>query len=253
MLRKISNSAVNSTYKTSVKRLAGSQVSSAAERGKAVLQLIRFDPEKNGTRIESYEYDKHHDYMVLDLLTAVKAHQDPSLAFRSSCCEGVCGSCAMNINGINSLACITFAQHVTTVGPLPNFPVIKDFVVDLRHFFQQYSFIRPFVRNTLLHRSRVDGIVDRYHALSKSIHNVSPEKANFKLRLEGEHLATSPHQHETVLPVTSALAQLLEVATKAGSVRHTLLILEALEKRGVQISPETVKKYVEKSAGILSH
>lgn len=256
MLRKVSSVAAASStaYKTTVKRLSASDAASAANQGKAILQLIRFDPEKNGTRIESYEYDKHHDYMVLDLLTAVKAHQDPSLAFRSSCCEGVCGSCAMNINGINSLACITFAQQVTTVGPLPNFPVIKDFVVDLRYFFQQYSFIRPFVRNTLLHRSRIDGVIDRYQALSKSLYHVSPSKAKGQLQLETETLAMSAAEkkRKTAVPVTSALVQLLDVAMKAESVEHAVMILEALEKRGVELSAESIAKYLKSSSGSLS-
>lgn len=243
--------ASNTAYKTTVKRLSASDAAAANNHGKAILQLIRFDPEKNGTRIESYEYDKHHDYMVLDLLTAVKAHQDPSLAFRSSCCEGVCGSCAMNINGINSLACITFAQQVTTVGPLPNFPVIKDFVVDLRHFFQQYSFIRPFVRNTLLHRSRIDGVVERYQALSKSLYNVNPSKAKAQIQLatQLETMPVEEKKRRTTIPVTKALVQLLEVAAKAGSLEHTVMIMEALEKRGVQFSPACIAKYFEKSTG----
>lgn len=246
MLRKVSSVASGAAgYKTTVRRLAGSDAAAAAASGKAVLQLIRFDPEKNGTRVESYEYDKHHDYMVLDLLIAVKAHQDPTLAFRSSCCEGVCGSCAMNINGINSLACITFAQQVTTVGPLPNFPVIKDFVVDLRHFFQQYSFIRPFVRNANLHRNRIDGIVERYRAIAKSMNGVLPPGSP---AVGWETAATAESTSNTT--TESAVAGLLKLAdavAKGGDVKGLVSVLEALEARGVDLATEEVKALVEKA------
>lgn len=238
MLRKaVSSAALPAMYKTTVKRLSGTDAAAKVNSKKAVLQLIRFDPEKNGTRVESYEYDKQHDYMVLDLLTAVKAHQDPSLAFRSSCCEGVCGSCAMNINGINSLACITFAKDVTTVGPLPNFPVIKDFVVDLRHFFQQYSFIRPFVRNISLHRNRIDGIVERYKTIGKSINGVEPTV--------GAEVTPSPIP--THWSTTVELLKLAEIATNAGDVSRLLLVLEALEKRGLQLTLDEIKAHIEKA------
>eukprot|EP00796_Vickermania_ingenoplastis_P009752 gene9753-6840_t len=240
MLRRAAAPAAGAAYKTTVRRLAGTDAAAAANSGKAVLQLIRFDPEKNGTRVESYEYDKHHDYMVLDLLIAVKAHQDPTLAFRSSCCEGVCGSCAMNINGINSLACITFAQHVTTVGPLPNFPVIKDFVVDLRYFFQQYSFIRPFVRNANLHRNRIDGIVERYKAIGKSMTGVSPMGTD-TYGPEDVHSAAFQRPQTS----TEALFALADATVKAGDVSKLLAVLDRLEKLGVALSPAQVSEYVE--------
>ena len=165
----------SSVYKSKVVR-AGSAAAAPSD-DKAILQLIRFDPSNNTQRIESYEFDKKQDFMVLDLLTAVKAHQDPTLAFRASCCEGVCGSCAMNINGINSLACITFASQVTTVGPLPNFPVIKDFVVDLRGFFRQYEYIRPFVRNVNLPQCHIDNIYSRYSDACKTLLGSNAEEA----------------------------------------------------------------------------
>lgn len=237
MLRKVTTTTLASAsaaYKTAVRRPAATDAAADANSKKAVLQLIRFDPEKNNTRVESYEYDKHHDYMVLDLLIAVKAHQDPTLAFRSSCCEGVCGSCAMNINGINSLACITFAQHVTTVGPLPNFPVIKDMVVDLRHFFQQYSFIRPFVRNANLHRNRIDGIVNQYSAISKSLNGVLPNAGCCAHPTKGPQGTT-----------LSALFQLADAAAKAGDVSGMLAALEELESHGVAMPASTVEEYVK--------
>jgi len=129
-----------------------------------LLQILRFDPQSNSQKIDTFSFVKKNEYMVLDLLVAVKAHQDPSLAFRASCCEGVCGSCAMNINGINSLACVTYAQEVTTVGPLPNMPVIKDLVVDMKLFFNQYAYIRPYTRNVNLSRYHIQSIYNRYQS-----------------------------------------------------------------------------------------
>lgn len=135
----------------------------AAKDNTALLQLLRFDPATNTKRVDTYQFIKKQDFMVLDLLTAIKAHQDPTLAFRASCCEGVCGSCAMNINGVNSLACITYADDkCTTVGPLPNFPILKDMVVDLKGFFKQYEYIRPYIRNVYLPQMRIDGIYEKY-------------------------------------------------------------------------------------------
>lgn len=88
--------------------------------------------------------------MVLDILIWLRLHMDRSLSFRSSCCEGVCGSCAMLINNENTLACI---QPIWLIGsyvlvyPLPHFSVIRDLVVDLKSFYSQYSFIRPYYIN----------------------------------------------------------------------------------------------------------
>lgn len=227
MLRKVAPRP----YKTMVRRFTATEATAegapASHGNKAILQLVRFDPEKNATRVESYEYDKHHDYMVLDLLIAIKAHQDPTLAFRSSCCEGVCGSCAMNINGINSLSCITFAQQHTTVGPLPNFPVIKDFVVDLRHFFQQYAFIRPFVRNANLVRSQVDGIVERYENIARVVNGMSPSESKYVMQM-----ATKSPQVETEVTV---LLRLADALTESGNVTRLVMTLEKLEGLGIAL------------------
>ncbi|RNF20598.1 electron transfer protein [Trypanosoma cruzi] len=229
MLRKITT-----PYKISVRRTTSTAPEATSK--KAILRLIRFDPTTNRQRIESYEYDKQHEYMVLDLITAVKAHQDPTLAFRASCCEGVCGSCAMNINGINSLACITFSQQVTTVGPLPNFPVIKDFVVDLRHFFRQYAQIRPFVRNTNLDRSRVENIIERYDTIRKVIYGVSPH---------GIHTDSDVPRGGNVETEVVGLLRLLDAISEAGNVTHLVSTLEELEAKGVQFDQAKVKELIE--------
>lgn len=231
MLRKVSPLP----YKTTVRRFAATDAAAAPAAGKkAVLQMVRFDPERNASRVESYEYDKHHDYMVLDLLIAVKSHQDPTLAFRSSCCEGVCGSCAMNINGVNSLACITFAQHHTTVAPLPNFPVIKDFVVDLRHFFQQYAFIRPFVRNANLNRSQIDGINQRYENVARVLNGMSPSESKYVTQMD----VKPPVLQSEVL----ALLRLADALVESGNVTQLVSTLERLEGLGVALDgPKTVE------------
>nr|CCC92123.1 unnamed protein product [Trypanosoma congolense IL3000] len=234
MLRKIPN-----PYKVSVRRTAFS--APASDSKKAILRLIRFDPQTNKQRVESYEYDKHHDYMVLDLITAVKAHQDPTLAFRASCCEGVCGSCAMNINGINSLACITFSQQVTTVGPLPNFPVIKDFVVDLRHFFRQYAYIRPFVRNVNLERSKLESIVDRYTAITKAIHG-APSEDSAELNV----VEKTAGDCKKVTDV-GALLLLLDAVCVSGNVTHVVHTLDALQKKGIKLDQDAIKDLIEET------
>lgn len=87
--------------------------------------------------------------MVGDALDYVKAHVDPTLAYRRACGEGVCGSCAMSINGANGLACMQrLADHSPTVTlrPLPHFRVVRDLVVDMDAFFDAHAFVRPWLR-----------------------------------------------------------------------------------------------------------
>jgi len=89
------------------------------------------------------------DRMLLDVLLKLKAI-DPSLSFRRSCREGICGSDAMNINGRNGLACVTPMRSLpdtVVLKPLPGLPVIRDLFVDLTGFFQQYHSIRPWLVN----------------------------------------------------------------------------------------------------------
>ena len=87
--------------------------------------------------------------MVLDVLIKIKNEVDSTLTFRRSCREGICGSCAMNIDGTNTLACIKPIDQLkssSTIYPLPHMPVIKDLVPDLTHFFAQYASIKPWLR-----------------------------------------------------------------------------------------------------------
>ncbi len=88
--------------------------------------------------------------MVLDALIKIKNETDSTLAFRRSCREGVCGSCAMNIDGGNTLACTKATDEIegdVKVYPLPHMPVVKDLVPDLTNFYNQYAAIQPWLQN----------------------------------------------------------------------------------------------------------
>jgi succinate dehydrogenase / fumarate reductase iron-sulfur subunit len=102
--------------------------------------------------------DECDGVMLLDALNAVKK-KDPTLSYRRSCGEGVCGSDGMNINGKNGLACITplntFPEGKTIViRPLPGMPVVRDLVVDMTNFFEQYKKVKPFLQNDSVVPSR---------------------------------------------------------------------------------------------------
>jgi succinate dehydrogenase / fumarate reductase, iron-sulfur subunit len=111
--------------------------------------IYRFNPDVDkAARMQEYDVAvEESDRMLLDALIRIKAADD-TLSFRRSCREGVCGSDAMNINGRNGLACVTrlseLAQPVV-IRPLPSFPVIRDLIVDMTHFFKQYHSIKPYV------------------------------------------------------------------------------------------------------------
>jgi succinate dehydrogenase / fumarate reductase iron-sulfur subunit len=87
--------------------------------------------------------------MVLDAVIKIKNEIDPTLTFRRSCREGICGSCAMNIDGLNTLACTKPISEISgdvKIYPLPHLPVVKDIVPDMTHFYAQYAAIRPCLR-----------------------------------------------------------------------------------------------------------
>ena len=88
--------------------------------------------------------------MLLDALIWIKSKVDPTLTFRRSCREGVCGSCAMNIDGVNTLACTRTMKEVPSktvrIYPLPHMPVVKDLVPDLSNFYAQYASIEPWLQ-----------------------------------------------------------------------------------------------------------
>lgn len=119
---------------------------------KVTFEIYRYDPESgNKPTTETFVVDSgEFGPMVLDALIYIKDHVDSSLTFRRSCREGVCGSCAMNIDGTNTLACTRSIEECRSdtikIYPLPHEEVIKDLVPDLTHFFAQYESIEPWLK-----------------------------------------------------------------------------------------------------------
>ncbi|PPR46092.1 MAG: Succinate dehydrogenase iron-sulfur subunit [Alphaproteobacteria bacterium MarineAlpha5_Bin7] len=139
------------------------------------INVYRWNPDKKSNpTVDTFEIDIHEcGQMVLDALILIKDQIDPSLTFRRSCREGVCGSCAMNIDGRNTLACQKNINEINgdiNVFPLTHQPVIKDLVVDLSHAFKQLEFIEPWLQKNLgkqtkteqnqsiKDRSKIDGL-----------------------------------------------------------------------------------------------
>lgn len=125
-----------------------------ADTRNLILSIYRYNPEVDAKPyMKDYELaiPEKSNPMLLTLLERLKAEQDSSITYRRSCREGVCGSDGMNINGTNGLACITHISDLTTdkivIRPLPGFPVIRDLVVDMTQFYQQYERIEPYLQN----------------------------------------------------------------------------------------------------------
>lgn len=115
------------------------------------LDVYRYDPDAgSGPRVDRYTIDLDDcGPMILDALIWIKNKIDPTLAFRRSCREGVCGSCAMNISGTNWLACTRFIDDCTdtiSIYPLPGLSVIRDLVPDLSHLYAQYESVQPWLQ-----------------------------------------------------------------------------------------------------------
>ncbi len=141
------------------------------------VSIYRFNPEVDAKpHMQDYEVNSVdcHGVMVLDLLEALKV-QDPTLGFRRSCSEGVCGSDGMNINGKNGLACVTsflpLAKKRIVLRPLPGFPVIRDLIVDMTQFITQYEKAQPYLQNSeqppekerlqsIAQRDKLDGLYE---------------------------------------------------------------------------------------------
>ena len=113
------------------------------------LNTIKIYRNKNGkTKLDKFYIDKNkYGPMVLDALIKIKEDNDSTLAFRRSCREGICGSCAMNINGKNKLACLTPLEENISIYPLPHMPIIKDLICDMTNFYKQYKEIKPWLHN----------------------------------------------------------------------------------------------------------
>lgn len=116
------------------------------------ISIYRYDPDCEARpRLDCYDIELDHcGPMVLDALIKIKNEVDPTLTFRRSCREGVCGSCAMNIGGTNTLACtkaLSDLGNKISIYPLPHLPVVKDLVPDLSHFYAQYASIEPWLKS----------------------------------------------------------------------------------------------------------
>ena len=116
-------------------------------------KIYRYDPDKDAKPyMQTVQVELNgHERMLLDALVKLKK-MDPTIAFRRSCREGVCGSDAMNINGKNGLACLTNMNTLKgdiVLKPLPGLPVIRDLIVDMTQFFKQYHSIKPYLQSDI--------------------------------------------------------------------------------------------------------
>jgi len=140
----------------SVQRSLGAATATNAERIK-YFKIYRWDPEqRQKPYVATYPVDLNEcGPMVLDALIKIKDEQDPTLTFRRSCREGICGSCAMNIDGTNTLACLCYIEPknekksaaATKIYPLPHMFVLKDLVPDMGNFYEQYRSIEPWLKS----------------------------------------------------------------------------------------------------------
>lgn len=132
-------------------------------------RVYRYDPDSDERpRVDRYEVDLDRcGPMVLDAVIKIKNEIDATLTFRRSCREGICGSCAMNIDGVNTLACtqpISDIKGDVKIYPLPHLPVVKDVVPDMTHFYAQYASMRPWLRTQSVpspDRERLQSPADR--------------------------------------------------------------------------------------------
>ena len=139
-------------------------------------RIYRWNPDDGETpQLDTYSIDLEDcGPMVLDAIIKIKNEIDPTLTFRRSCREGICGSCAMNINGENTLACtcaIPDGRRDISIYPLPHMEVVKDLVPDLSHFYEQHASIRPWLetrtntpdvewKQTREDRGKLDGLYE---------------------------------------------------------------------------------------------
>jgi succinate dehydrogenase / fumarate reductase iron-sulfur subunit len=129
----------------------GRHVASPGAKQPRRFRIYRWNPDDGETpRVDTYEVDLAAcGPMVLDALIKIKNELDSTLTFRRSCREGVCGSCAMNIDGVNTLACTRYiaeSKGDVKIYPLPHRPVVKDLVPDLSQIYAQYASIEPWLK-----------------------------------------------------------------------------------------------------------
>ena len=124
-------------------------------------EISKFDPSESSEKSLVTYYVDLNDCgpMVLDALIHIKDDIDSTLSFRRSCREGICGSCSMNIDGRNSLACLSYIEKdlssSSKITPLPFFPVLRDLVVDMTNFYMQYKSIMPVLKRKTPKVSRI--------------------------------------------------------------------------------------------------
>ena len=138
---------------------ANSKVKSGKNHGGAAgakrvkrFAIYRYSPDSTeNPSVDTYEVDLDNcGPMILDALIKIKNEIDATLTFRRSCREGICGSCAMNIDGTNTLACLKPIDEVAgtvKIYPLPSLPVVKDLVCDLTNFYAQYAAVKPWLES----------------------------------------------------------------------------------------------------------
>ena len=124
-----------------------------------IFHIYRWDPDsRDNPRMDKYEVNIGNcGPMVLDALIYIKNKIDTTLAFRRSCREGICGSCAMNINGTNTLACtkyISDAKSAISIYPLPHMKVRKDLIPNMTHFYSQYASVKPWLQTHTNHSTK---------------------------------------------------------------------------------------------------
>ncbi|MCF8480670.1 MAG: succinate dehydrogenase iron-sulfur subunit [Rhodospirillum sp.] len=123
----------------------------AGAKNTRTFKIYRWDPDQGGNpRLDTYSVDMDNcGPMVLDALIKIKDEVDPTLTFRRSCREGICGSCSMNIDSYNTLACLKPIADIkgdVAIYPLPHLQVVKDLVPDLNHIYAQYTAIEPWLK-----------------------------------------------------------------------------------------------------------
>ena len=131
------------------------------------VNVYRWDPSKNeNPRLDTYEVDMDNcSSKVLDVLNKIKNEIDPSVAYRRSCAHGVCGSCAMNMNGKNGLACTKAHSELDgdiDIYPLPHLKVLKDLIGDLSTLYKQYESVEPWLKTSKInHKENIHTTDDR--------------------------------------------------------------------------------------------
>ena len=125
--------------------------SAAVAAGEMVtLEVFRYRPEEETEPVyQAYDVPVQKDWVVLDALNHIKDHLDGTLSFRWSCRMGVCGSCGMMVNGDATLTCATFVESLLPgpirVGPLENFPVVRDLIIEMSDFMEKLESVKPWI------------------------------------------------------------------------------------------------------------